>query len=119
MTALGQYKLFMIFFAYGLLVGIICGLMQLTNTMVKGKVIRFVLDLTITLGAGALFWVLTTHYNSGEIRIFLVIAFVLGIMLERISVGKIFAKWYKLLYNVVKTWLTKFKNSKLGKRLFR
>lgn len=120
MDALSQYKLFMIFFAYGLLIGLIIGLLVLINTFTKNnKYFRFATDLGATLLAGYLFLVITSNYNMGQIRWFLVFAFVLGIYLERISFGKIFAKLYKLLYNVLSKWKLKFANSKLGKRLFK
>ena len=51
----------------------------------------------------------------GQFRAFLVIGFLLGIAIERISLGKLFAKGYKNVYNYIVKILQHIKKSKFGR----
>jgi len=55
----------------------------------------------------------------GQFRMFLLIGYLLGFYLERITLGKLFAKGYKKLYNFIVKVLKKFAQSKIGKVLLK
>lgn len=114
-----QIKLFAIFFAIGIAVGIVFGICKLINVFVRSKILQFVTDLMATLFGGIVYLILINKLNMGIMRLYLIVAFVLGIVLERLTLGKIFAKLYKKLYNVLEKLNTNFKQTKVGKFIFK
>ena len=48
-------------------------------------------------------------------RLFLLVGYILGIVLQKITLGKLFAKLVKFMYNRYISVSAKFKTSKLGK----
>ncbi len=56
---------------------------------------------------------------SGELKIYYIFAFVLGLVLEQISVGFFFTKFYKLVYNVFTKILRKLKSKKIVTKILR
>lgn len=50
---------------------------------------------------------------------FLLLGYVLGYYLERLTLGKLFAKGYKKVYNGSINILKKFANSKLGRMILK
>ena len=114
-----QIKLFAIFFATGVGIGALFGICKLFTTFVNSKILRFVTDLISTIAGGLTFAILVNKLNTGIIRVYLIVAFMLGIIVERNSLGKIFAKLYKKLYNVLEKLTTNFRQSKLGKIIFK
>lgn len=57
--------------------------------------------------------------NFGQIRFYLLLAFVLGFYIERKTIGKLFALLYTKVYNLNAKIMVKFKSSNFGKRILK
>lgn len=120
MTLSSQIMLFLKFCLIGFCFGSMFGLSNLLSMCFKNNaVFRLFLDLGI---CGAMLF-LTTHYinilNMGELRIYIIFAIIIGILIERRTVGKLFAKFYNWLYNRFVTVNNKFKVTTFGKIIFK
>ena len=95
-----QTKLFVTFALYGILFGIALDVCFLIRLYTKDNyIIRFICDLVTSISAGATLTYLFSIYTYGILRVYLLIAFTLGAMLHQKTIGKIFAKLNKKLYN--------------------
>lgn len=113
-----EYLLFFIFLLLGLVIGATIGLFNHIIVLFKNsKVIRFILDLILPLLSGFAFLYLSNKYNMGEIRWFFVLAVVIGIYIERKTIGKLFAHIFSKVYNKCIEGNKKFLSTKLGKWL--
>jgi len=71
------------------------------------------------LANGILFIYGITVFNSGSLRLFLIIAYLFGVIIERKTAGILFAKLLDSVYNnVAKFWKGRPK-TKLGKIVFK
>lgn len=112
--------LFLQFFVLGIILGFayeICKIFKLlfSNNIFVQNAIKFV----YFLAAGFLFCVYLLKYTHGIIHFYLLFAAAVGIVVEQISAGFFFTKFYQLLYNVFAKLAAKFKVSKLGKRILK
>ena len=93
-------KIACIFFLLGLLVGAIYGIIRFITFIFKNHIIAIILgDLIFSLSTGAILLSATNKYFFGEIRLYLIAFFALGMYLERKTLGKLFAKLDLMLYN--------------------
>ncbi len=110
-----QMREFLIMLSCGIVLGIIYGLLKALCRITKNKIVEIITNAILT-AIGTIFFIFMVNViNLGEIRAFLIIAYTLGIILERITLGKIFAKGYKSVYNILVRIIGKFKNSNIGK----
>lgn len=113
-----QLKDFLIMFVLGLIVGIIYGLIN--NLIIHKKTIfQIIIDFFLTLFASSILLIFMNIINSGEFRLFLILGYIIGFAIERITIGKIFAKGFKKLYTCQVNILKKFANSRLGRIIFK
>ena len=106
-------------FAFGVLLGIIYGILNICNFIKQRLITQILADIIFSLLAIITFIVLINKINMGEIRLFLIIGYILGFLIERITLGKLFAKVYKNVYNYIVKWFKKLNNSKIGRFLFK
>lgn len=110
-----QLKDFLIVFLIGIIVGIIYGILSILPTTSKSIALKIFNDLICTLLAFATFLFLVLKINLGQFRLFLLIGYMLGIIFERLTLGKLFAKGYKCVYNKLIILAKKIAKSKFGK----
>jgi len=114
-----QLKDLSIMFAFGILLGVIYGILNICNFIKQHLFTQIFADIFFSLMAIITFLILINKINMGEIRLFLIIGYILGFIIERITLGKIFAKGYKNVYNYIVKAFKKFNNSKIGRFLFK
>jgi ABC-type phosphate/phosphonate transport system permease subunit len=114
-----QLKDFFVMFCLGMLIGIIYGIINIPTRIKKNIVLQIINDLIISITTTVLFLLAINLINFGQFRTFLAIGYILGITIERITLGKLFAKGYKFVYTNIVKLLKKFANSKLGKVLLK
>lgn len=108
-----------IMFAIGFAFGIIYGIINITNSIKEIFLVRIICDILFTITYTLSFVILLEKINMRAIRFYLLVGYLLGFLIERISLGKLFAKYYKKMYNKLKLIYKKFKNSKLGSIIFK
>ena len=97
-----QWQLFLTFLFLGYISSIFLEVNMLINTLCKNKkIIEIIMDIISILCITITYIFFINILNYGENRMFLLISFILGIFLERKSIGKLFAKLYRKLYNYI------------------
>ena len=114
-----QLKDFLIMFAIGSLIGILYGIINIPTYIKRNLVLQIFNDLLISIIACITLLISINLINFGQFRVFLLVGYALGILIERITLGKIFAKGYKIVYTNIVKLLKKFANSRLGKVLLK
>ena len=99
----------------GGIIGVFYGLFSIPTLITKKVYLRIIIDLLSTISATTIFIIAINYINMGQIRLFLLLGYCLGIIIERITLGKLFAKGYKFVYTNIVKQLKRFANSKLGK----
>ena len=105
--------LFLIYLSFGFASAFAFDILYLIQLIFKNKqLITIICDAIATFALGSVTVILNTTLNMGIVRAYLVSAFVFGAILQRKTLGKLFAKYSKKLYN----WLSKvIKNVKKSK----
>lgn len=114
-----QLKDFLILLLFGFVFGICYGIISATNLPHKNLILKNILDFLFALFGVVLFIILVLFVNLGEFRLFLLFGYIIGIILERITLGKIFAKGYIWVYNTVVASVKKFAKSRVGRIIFK
>lgn len=110
----------MLFFLLGVLMGIIYDEFQFINLCTKNNIIsRILTDTVFTFISGISFFYSVNHLLLGMFRLYIVIIFILGMYIERKTIGKLFAKLNFILYNVGVKLITKLKTTSFGKIIFK
>lgn len=105
-----QGQIFLCVLYFGLITGIIFEAKKLIEkALSENKVVCFVLDLVFMCVASIIFIIAKNVANFGEFRLYLIVSFVLGIVLEHITIGFLVEKFFLLVYNWVR---------KLTRRMF-
>lgn len=113
-------KIVLIFILLGLLLGAISGLLKCVLIVLKNNRIAVIItDFIFCLIAGAMFIYASSIYNFGIIRWYLCAFFALGYIIERKTIGKLFAKLFLILYNWLSKRLNLLKSSRVGKIIFK
>lgn len=109
-------KIALIYLGIGLLCGAIIGIgNHIVVSFKNNLVVRIILDIITTFAVSVVFVYLNHLFFYGEIRLHLLAFFLLGMYIERKTLGKLFAKLFLMLYNWVSMGYIKFKNTTLGK----
>ena len=120
LTSHPQWILAVLFLVIGFGCGFIIGILTLINIMLgKKKWIEIVCDILSCLSITITYIISINSLNWGQSRGYLVIFFVVGIIFERKTLGKLFAKLYHKLYNQTISKIKKISNSKIGEFLKR
>lgn len=114
-------RLFGVFLLAGIVWGALWGFSNHFVYWLKHRyikiVFRFLFDFTLPVLACLYLIYVTNTRNFGQIRWFFVFAMLCGLLLERKTIGKLFALLNTKLYNITIKTKTKFLSTKLGKRL--
>ena len=87
-----------------------------SNVFNNKKLINFILDLIFSIGAIFLLITCLNVVNYGEFRFYLLISFIIGYFLERISIGFLVDFILKKLYNLTIKIVNKLSKTKIFKR---
>jgi hypothetical protein len=100
---------------FGVLGGVLYELKAIIAKPFKKRAINIILDVVFCFLL-ALIFLLTVHFtNYGEIRLYILLSFFLGFILERISIARVLAKVFYFLYNVFVRLIKKIKLPKFLK----
>ena len=115
MNTLPQTILFIIFLSIGFGSGAIIGFFSLINILFNhNKHLQIITDILSCIILSIIYIVLINLFNLGEHRIYLTIAYIIGIFIERKTFGKLFANLYNKLYNFIVQKLNIVARTKLG-----
>ena len=114
-----QLKDFFILFLIGIGIGIIYGILNMCQKIKPIYAIQIILDIVFCIISTIVFLFSINIINMGEFRLFLLIAYIIGFIIERITLGKLFAKGYKFVYNKLIVLGKQIVNSKFGRIIFK
>lgn len=110
-----QVILVLIFLSFGIIIGLILGLINFILIMFKNnKFLQIITDIISCLGVSILYIYLINNFNWGEHRFFLIVFYLTGLILERKTIGKLFAKFYYKLYTIIAMKINKLEKTKFG-----
>ncbi|MBE5735390.1 MAG: hypothetical protein E7361_02975 [Clostridiales bacterium] len=110
-----QWLLAIIFVIGGIVCGMTIGILQMIHILLgKRKWVQTIVDIICCIIATIIYIIVLNLFNWGEHRMYLLIAHIIGIFVERKTLGKLFAKLYYKLYNLIVNKMRKVSNSKLG-----
>ena len=104
---------------FGIILGIIYGILNISNFIKKRFITQLITDLIFSIIGIIVFIIVVNRINLGEIRTYLCVGYLLGFIIERISIGKLFAKGYKNVYNSIVKSIKRFGESKIGRFIFK
>jgi len=110
-----QTKDFLILFVLGFLLAILYDTIIKPILSRKVYLLNIILETVFILFLYLIFVIAINYINFGEFRTFLIIAYILGYTIERITIGKLFAKGTKFVYNLIVIIIKKFSHSKIGR----
>ncbi len=117
---MADYKVFLICVGVGICLGAFYGFLNLIKILLKKNIILDnILNFFYSLFFGFIILLIIVNYNFGEFRLYLILAFALGTILERKTIGKVFAKFYVWLYNKLCKVVCTLKKNKLVKKVLK
>ena len=97
-----QGKLMLCFLYFGILCGIILSIKKLFDkSFKKNKIVIIITDIIIMVFATLIFLYAKIKYCYGEFRVYMPLAFCLGIYLQQISINNLVEKLLKMFYNLI------------------
>ena len=84
---------------FGLLAGVLYEVKLLIEQVLNKKIFQITLDILFCIIFGLIFIYATSFTNYGEIRLFIILSYLIGFFIVRISVGSVLAKVFNFLYN--------------------
>jgi len=106
-------------FLFGVIIAIIYNILNICNYIKIRMFSQIIVDTIVFIIGTITFIILINKINMGEIRIFLLFGYLLGIIIEQITLGKLFAKIIKKVYNKLRNWISVLKNNKVIKGLLK
>lgn len=103
----------------GVILGAIYGIVSFLARHKTHLIFKILVDCILTIATFCTFIFGILYINLGEFRLFLLIGYALGLILERLTLGKIFAKGYIWVYNKLEILCKRFKSSKFGGIIFK
>lgn len=114
---LSQPLLFLILFSIGFCCGFLFDLRSyIVFLLNKNKVAEIILDVLFSVGTCAIFFFSCLRFNYGELRFFLILAFVSGFLIQRFSLGRLIAKVIEKCYIKFRNLISKIDYGKLKKK---
>lgn len=103
---------------FGLLAGISKDISNFIKKPIKSKILKNIIDVIMVIVFSLLFILCINVVNFGEIRLYLLVVFLLGYVLERISLGNLVDFILDKVYNLFKVFISKVSKLKFVKRMF-
>ena len=115
-----QGKIFLCCLYFGILCGIVLGIKNLVDlTFKKNKFVLIITDIAFLSISAILFVICINVFNFGEFRLFELLAFALGIVIEQKTINNLVEKFLILIYNFFTKILCKLKQTKLFAKIFK
>lgn len=110
-----QIILALIFLGIGIGIGVVIGTMKLLSILCNNNAfVKGILDCLACIVTTITYLYLVNAVNWGEHRLFIILAYIVGIFIERKTLGKLFAKLYYKLYTIIAIRINKLSKTKLG-----
>lgn len=103
---------------FGLLAGISKDISNFIKKPINSKILKNIIDVITVIVFSLLFILCINVVNFGEIRLYLLVVFLLGYVLERISLGNLVDFILDKVYNLFKVFISKISKLKFVKRMF-
>ncbi len=117
---MNNFVLFLVCLAIGVGLGATYGVLNFVKMIFKNNIIiSNILNFVFGVGCGIVALLATINLNFGQFRWFIVLGFVLGVIIERKTLGKLFAKIFLWLYNKFSKWISALKNTKVVKKILK
>lgn len=105
---LSQPLIFIIILSFGFLSGLIFDLRNyLCFLFAKNKIVSIILDIVATILVCFVFLIGNLYFNFGEFRFYVILAFVIGLLIERVTLGIIVGKVCSWCYNKLRNLILK------------
>ena len=114
-----QLKIALIVFVLGVIAGAIYGITHLNIGIFQNKIYKMVADFICTIISAIILILGVNTLTYGEYRLYILVFFMLGIIFERVSIGKLFAKLISFVYNYICSMVIIAKNTRVYKFIFR
>ena len=115
-----QGKMFLCLLYFGIVCGIFLTAKKLCEKTFKNKKnVVIIFDILFMLVFSAIFIFAKTKFCYGEFRLYEVVAFVLGIWLQQISLNNLVEKFFKMSYTLLVKIFCKLKKTKLFGKIFK
>jgi hypothetical protein len=114
-----QLKDFFILCGIGFLLGVFYGILNLVTSFKKRLTLQIIIDLIFSMTFFLSLIISINAVNMGQFRLFLLIGYICGFFIERITLGKLFAKGFKKVYNLLTIICKRFSQSKVGRIIFK
>lgn len=112
--------IFLKLFVLGIIFGLIYEICKLSKIFSKNNIfIVNAINFVYFCVLGMVFCTFLIKYNQGVFNIYAVFAVLCGIIIEQISIGFLFTKFYQVVYNIHTKLKQKIKNTKFGNKLLR
>ena len=112
-----QFEFFLIFMLIGFLANIPLGIINNLIKLKSNKYLFILFDIFSILTFTIIYLISTNTFCYGELRFFTLLSLTTGILLEKITIQKLFGFFIKKLYNIFVQIKQKFKNTKFFKFL--
>ncbi len=114
---LNEPKIFFILIIFGFLCGFLFDISYLITFLCnENKIIKNTLQFFSTIICFIVIFLINLKFNYGVFRAYIFISFFFALFLERISLGKLFAKTKNWCYNLFKKFVNFAKEKLNGKR---
>lgn len=115
-NTIGQGLIFLYLFLIGIGAGIIVTISFVLRSCFKHNyLITLILDILTTIICSLLYYFSVVYLYDGILQWFTIVAYLLGMILQQKTIGKLVAKLVNLVYNTSIKLLTKFKTTRIGK----
>lgn len=98
-SSLNGLNCFLLMLFCGCLVGVVYEIGYFVRKLIPIKITTILIDAIFVFLSFMVFIFAISYCNFGEFRLFLLIAFLLGFCLERVSIGFLVAKILEFIYN--------------------
>lgn len=114
---LSQPLIFLVVFGIGFGCGFVFDLRNYIHFLCnKNKIVGIVLDVISSIVCCLIFLLSVLNFNFGQVRFYLILSFILGLILQRFSLGYIIAKFFIWCYNLFKKVILKINYGKPKKK---
>ena len=115
-----QSKMFLVLLYFGIVCGILLTIKNMIcNLFKQNKIALIASDILFCIASTFVFVFAKITFCYGQFRIFELIAFIIGILIQQFSLNKIVEKFLHLLYTLLERLFCKLKNTKFGKKIFK
>ena len=115
-----QGEIFLCFLFFGAICGIVFSSKKMIDkAFKKSKLIVLITDIVFMFLFSIMFIYAKNIYNFGEFRLFLLMAYIIGIVWEQISLDFLVVKFLKMSYNFFVRLFCKLKKTKFFCKIFK